>query len=117
MPHQIDAAMRECIRNCQECHSICTETVGHCLKLGGRHAGAEHIRLLLDSAEICATRADFMLRASPDHELTCGVCAELCRKCAESCEQLGDGDQTMQRCAEACHRCAESCEQMAAARA
>jgi hypothetical protein len=117
MPHQINTEMRECIRYCQECHSICTETVTHCLEMGGRHAGADHIRLLLDCADICATSADFMLRVSPEHERTCGVCAELCRKCAESCEQLGEGDQTMRQCAEKCRRCAETCEQMAAARA
>ncbi|MEX2304417.1 MAG: four-helix bundle copper-binding protein [Bryobacterales bacterium] len=117
MPHKIDNAMRECIRNCQECHAICTETVAHCLVKGGKHAGAEHIRLLLDCAEICATSADFMLRASPDHVRTCGVCAELCSQCAESCEQLGKGDQTMTQCAELCRRCAQSCEQMAGVRA
>jgi hypothetical protein len=117
MPHQIDNAMRECIQNCQECHAICTETVAHCLEKGGKHAAAEHIRLLLDCAEICATSADFMLRVSPEHARTCGVCAELCSQCADSCEQLGKGDQTMSQCAELCRRCAQSCERMSGVRA
>jgi hypothetical protein len=115
MPHSLEltAAMRDCVRNCQQCHAICTETVAHCLKLGGKHAAAEHIRLLLDCAQICATSADFMLRASAEHGRTCEVCAEICAKCAESCERVGAGDQTVRDCAERCLACAKSCEQMA----
>jgi hypothetical protein len=53
-----------------------------------------------------------MLRGSDLHVLTCGVCAEVCMRCAEACERMGD-DETMKRCAEVCRRCAESCRQMA----
>ena len=73
-----NAQMRECIDNCQECHSVCTETAQHCLEQGGKHAEAAHIRLLLDCAEICHTSADFMLRDSTKHALTCGACADIC---------------------------------------
>ncbi len=61
MAHQITAEVRQCIDNCVDCHNICTETANHCLTLGGAHADAAHIRLLLDCAEICQTSADFML--------------------------------------------------------
>jgi hypothetical protein len=114
MPHQISADMRECISNCTECHAICTETAQHCLGMGGAHAAPEHIGLLLDCAQICATSADFMLRGSALHSRTSGVCAEACQRCAEDCERLAEGDETMLRCAELCRRCAESCRRMAA---
>lgn len=104
--------LQKCIDECVSCHRICLETVQYCLKQGGKHAEASHITLLLDCAEICQTSANFMLRGSELHVRTCAVCAEVCRRCVESCEQL-EGDQ-MQRCAEACRSCAESCEQMAA---
>jgi hypothetical protein len=104
--------MRECIQNCTECHNVCVETIDHCLRLGGPHAAAGHIRLLLDCAQICATSADFMLRGSDFHPPVCGVCAEVCDRCAESCEQFGD-DAQMRRCAGLCRRCAESCRHMA----
>jgi hypothetical protein len=119
MPHasEITAEMRECIRNCQECHDICTETVTHCLNRGGTYAGPEHVRLLLDCAQICATSADFMRRVSANHGRTCEVCAEVCSQCADSCERLGEGDQTMKACADLCRRCAKSCQRMAAVRA
>jgi hypothetical protein len=75
MPHmqQMSAEMRECIQNCLDCHRICTETVTHCLMMGGEHAAAEHIGLMLDCAQICQTSADFMLRMSHFHHQTCAV--------------------------------------------
>ncbi len=114
MPHQISAEMRDCIANCTECHNICIETAAHCLEMGGEHAAAHHIHLLLDCAQICATSADFMLRGSELHGQTCGVCAEACERCAEDCERLAGDDEVMRRCAEVCRRCAESCRRMAA---
>lgn len=106
----MSAELRSCIEICSECHRICLETVQTCLRMGGRHAEVEHVRLLLDCAQICQTSADFMTRGSPLHHLTCGACAEICRACAESCRQLGGAD--MQTCAETCERCAESCARM-----
>ena len=38
--------MQECIRNCLECARTCTETIAHCLTMGGPHAAADHIALL-----------------------------------------------------------------------
>jgi hypothetical protein len=82
--------------------------------MGGKHAEAAHIRLLLDCAEICATSANIMLRGSDLHGKTCGVCAEVCERCADDCARLADGDGLMTRCADMCRRCAESCRTMAA---
>ncbi len=111
--HQISKEMQDCLQHCEQCHAICTEMVQHCLRMGGAHAAPDHIRLLLDCAQICATSADYMRRMSPFHSLTCGVCAQLCQKCAEDCERLAGNDEVMKRCAEICRRCAASCGRMA----
>lgn len=112
-PHtMIDERMHACIQACQSCHDICTETVTHCLEMGGEHATPSHIRLLLDCAEICQTSANFMLRSSAAHGAVCNVCAAVCERCAEDCERFGD-DEMMQRCAETCRSCAESCRETA----
>lgn len=103
--------MQECIQNCLDCHSICVQTVQYCLQQGGTHVAPQHIRLLLDCAEICQTSANFMLRESDLHQRTCGVCAEVCARCAEDCRQMSN-DPQMQACADACRRCAESCQRM-----
>ncbi len=111
MQHQSNA-MQSCIDACSGCHDTCLSTITHCLDLGGPHAASQHITLLADCAQICATSADFLVRGSPRHKDTCRVCAVVCRACAESCRAMGD-DPVMKKCAEACDACAESCEQMA----
>ncbi|HEU5088851.1 MAG TPA: four-helix bundle copper-binding protein [Roseiflexaceae bacterium] len=111
--HTTSHAMQECIDNCKECHAICVATTVHCLEMGGKHAQAAHIRTLLDCAQICATSADFMLRSSPFHAQTCGVCADVCEACATECERMAGNDEQMRRCADMCRRCAASCRSMA----
>lgn len=103
--------MQQCIDNCTDCCQICTRLMGHCLKKGSAHADPQHINLLADCATICATSADFMLRESHMHHLTCAVCATVCEKCAEDCERLADDDM-MRECAQTCRQCAESCRKM-----
>lgn len=78
MAHQ--EQMKQCIEECLDCHSICLETVTHCLEKGGRHAESNHIRLLLDCAEICQTSANYMLRHSNLH----GAPAPYVRTCASA---------------------------------
>jgi hypothetical protein len=107
----IDHDLKVCIENCQSCHAACLSTAAYCLERGGRHAEPDHLRLLLDCADICATSANFMLRGSDFHSLTCGVCAVVCERCAEACARMS-GDAQMRACAETCRRCAKSCREM-----
>jgi hypothetical protein len=111
--HAMSQEMQECIQNCLTCHSVCMQTIQHCLRIGGKHAAHTHIRLLMDCAEICQTSANFMLRGSELHQWTCATCAEVCKRCDQECREMGD-DRWMLACADACKRCTESCRQMAA---
>ena len=104
--------MTDCIEACSECHETCERMIyQHCLKLGGKHAEPEHLRLMADCAQICRVSADFMVRGSPRHAQTCGICAEICAACADDCERVGDMDD----CVSACRRCADACREMAGA--
>ncbi|GAB4204835.1 MAG: four-helix bundle copper-binding protein [Coleofasciculaceae cyanobacterium] len=114
--NQVNQEMQQCIENCLDCHSICLNTVTYCLQKGSQHAEPTHIRLLQDCAEICQTSANYMLRGSTLHTRTCGVCAEVCERCDQECNRMGD-DTQMKACADMCRRCAESCRQMSAAMA
>lgn len=105
-------AMDECIEACLQCHVVCTMTAQYSLVRGGEHAAIGQVGVLLDCAQICQTSADFMIRGSPYHTLTCGTCAEICRACAEACRAMGD-DEELAHCAEVCESCADSCERMA----
>jgi len=107
-----DHDMHACIDECDKCHRIRVETAGYCLEKGGRHAAPEHIRLLIDCAEICQTSANFMLRGSAVHETIRGACAEVRDRCAESCDRIGD-DEQVKKCSQAIRACADSCRNMA----
>ena len=111
--HDTYSEMEHCIQQCEQCHHTCLETVSHCLERGGEHAAPAHITLLLNCAEICQTSANFMLLSSALHGLTCGVCAEICERCAEDCEHINPNDIQMQACARIYRECAASCRQMA----
>ena len=108
-----NADLEDCIENCLECHRLCLETIEHCLRTGGKHVDAAHIRLLSDCAQICQTSADFMMRGSDLHAETCAACAEICARCADSCAALASDDDQMQDCGDVCARCAESCGRLA----
>jgi hypothetical protein len=110
----MSAEMRKCLDECQSCEEICLETVSYCLEKGGDHAEPTHIALLLDCAKICETSASFLARGSSQHAVVCGVCAEICKACEESCELWPD-DPQMKACADACRSCFESCRKMATA--
>jgi hypothetical protein len=108
MPDTTTTALSRCIDNCLACHRACLETFRHCLMRGSEHVQALHLTLLLDCAEACRSSAEFMLRGSPHHHLTCRVCAELCDLCAIECQRM-DHDE----CARTCRACAETCRRMA----
>ncbi|HEY0972346.1 MAG TPA: four-helix bundle copper-binding protein [Gemmatimonadales bacterium] len=110
--HEVHDRMDECIEACLQGHVVCTMTAQYALTQGGEHATVDRVGLLLDCAEICQTSANFMVRGSPYHTLTCGACAEVCRACADMCREMED-DEHMRSCAEICERCAELCEEMA----
>ena len=105
--------LQHCIEECLNCHATCTATAQYCLSEGGPLADADHVGLLLDCAEICQTSANFMLRGSPYHPITCLACAELCRACEESCRTIAGEDEQLGLCADACAECAQHCERMA----
>jgi len=112
MSHEeVSPAMRSCIDECNSCRDLCTESIAHCLSLGGKHSEATHIETLIDCADLCASASRFMLRGSALHNEVCGVCGEACEACAASCGELS-ADDLMARCAEACRRCAQSCQRM-----
>lgn len=104
--------MDDCIEACLQCHVVCTMTAQYCLAQGGDHAALDLVGVLLDCAQICQTSADFMVRGSPYHTLTCHACAEVCRGCAEACAAM-EGSEELAHCAEVCTACAQSCEVMA----
>jgi hypothetical protein len=114
---KVNQQNQECIQDCLDCSNICLNTVTtYCITKGGMHTEPDHVRLMLDCAEICQTSANFMLRGSDLDVRTCSVCAEVCERCARNCDRF-ENDAQMKACADMCRRCAETCRRMSMARA
>jgi hypothetical protein len=100
--------IRTCIEDCEYCHRVCLHmAMTHCLEQGGKHTEPLHFRLMLNCAHLCSTTANALLSGFEIHAQLCAACAEVCRVCAQSSEQIGED---MRECVDACIRCAESCE-------
>lgn len=99
-----------CITACQTCSKTCRQmALTHCLPLGGKHVEPDHFRLMFDCIAACDAAATLMANGSPYHSGYCALCAEICRACAASCEDVGD----MDACVRACQECAAACDAMA----
>ncbi|MCF6157067.1 MAG: four-helix bundle copper-binding protein [wastewater metagenome] len=111
---EMSQELDQCIKDCLECYNVCIKTISHCLQMGGKHAGAGHISLLRDCADVCRANTDLMLRNSGWSGRTCSLCADICIECASNCEKFTD-DQIMRECANVCNHTAESCRKVAEA--
>lgn len=103
--------VRECLRDTLDCYKSCTETLTKCLTISGKRVKAQHLNLLMDCARMCNTNADFILRNSPYHPQTCGITADICDECADTCDRFEE--DFMKECASVCRRCSESCREVA----
>ncbi len=97
--------MQQCIQDCLACHDVCLQTAKNYQQVGGHH---QYILMLQDCAEMCLTTAHFMQHNSPLYGYLCQACAQVSNHCAGECDEIGDTD-----CANACRNCAWSCEQLA----
>jgi hypothetical protein len=116
-PHHHDKLHGDCIKACEECHTICNETFHHCFhKVKDGHADHHRAAILtIDCEEFCDLAADLMARESPLITTACLACAEACKACADECSQ--HDDLQLKECAESCKKCEASCREMAKAKA
>ena len=105
----LSADMATCIDNCNTCYTACVI----CIR---EHAGekmmADCIKACLDCIGTTRTSAHLMSTGSPLHHQACGLCADACERCYNTCKEMDN--PFCQQCAEACKQCMESCRAMAA---
>lgn len=109
----LDRHVQECVADCLDCFEAASECIAYCLGRGREHPCVTQLALFMDCAAICQLSADFLLRGSGMHHLTCAVCGTICERCAIECERIDPSDGHWRRCADACRRCAESCHDLA----
>lgn len=100
----------DCIDNCLEATQACEWCADECIELGDPEM-SRCIRLCRDVADIANLHARFMARGSAYEAELAGICAELCEDCATECDQFDH--EHCRVCADVLRRCAESCRDMA----
>lgn len=108
---KLDKKTEECIEACVSCYQTCVRTKMHCIEKGGDHAEKNHLALLSICAEACKLSTHAMLIESEFQGKICGICADICTRCATDCETFRD-DEIMQTCADVCRQCASACREM-----
>lgn len=84
----------------RQCHVAALDALRLTIDSGEGAARRERITLLVDTADICRTAADFVQRGSVHHAVVGRACAEVCRACREACEASGEPE--LAECIAAC---------------
>ena len=99
-------SMTGCMSECRSCQTSCEKVLAK-----EKDKNSDRAKLLGDCISMCKTSREFMSRGSANHGKVCALCADICKKCAESCDT--SKDKSTKDCAEECRKCASSCEKMA----
>ncbi|WP_424000442.1 four-helix bundle copper-binding protein [Haloarcula salina] len=98
---------RECLELCQQATEVCEWCADECARIDGM---TDCVRLCRDVSDIASLHVKFLARGSDHREALAGVCATVCRDCAEECEN--HEHDHCRTCAEVLRECAEACESM-----
>jgi hypothetical protein len=113
MQSNAQQVLQQAIQHCGECYQTCLIMLSHCLSLGGHRANASHIKAMYDCAEICQLAVSYMARGSDMYGRLNLLCAEICTRCANQCEQMMGNDEQMRTCAATCRNCSDVCQKTA----
>ena len=111
--------LTRCIDTCLECGQACTACAD--ADLGEQMVAdlVECARLNLDCADVCETTAKVLSRQTGyDLDLTRAVvqaCAQGCKASGDECDRHAQMHEHCRVCAEVCHRCQQVCEEVLAA--
>jgi len=96
-----------CQTTCASCLKTCEDALKYCEKTGGKHVAKELIAALKDCIALCKASSDLGSRSSKLTEKLRLVCADACKICAKSCDDLHD--PKLKDCVKTCEECAKSC--------
>ncbi len=119
-PTSIDReALLRCIEDCVDCAATCTACADASLAEEDVRDMVRCIRLCLDCADLCAATGRMVTRQTePDlgvMRATVEACAAACRASGDECERHAHHHEHCRICAETCRRCERSCNELLAA--
>ena len=103
---------KNCIDACLHCAAICNHCASSCTQEEDVKMMARFIQLDMECAAICYASAQLMSLGSDKAQEICRICADICEQCGNECAR--HQTEHCQECSRACSRCAEECRQMAA---
>lgn len=86
---------------CKKCITLCTNKLAYFKKKGGKYVETARIQLMNDCIAACKKRQ------KDTSAETASACADVCKKCAASCEELNDPN--LKECINTCKSCAQTC--------
>ena len=102
---------RDCIEACLRCAAVCNHCASSCTQEDNVKMMARCIQLDMECAAICYAAAQLMSIGSERSQELCRICAEICEECGNECGK--HQTEHCRECAEMCHHCAEECRRMA----
>ncbi len=99
---------KELLVKLANCVAACENCADACLDEGNIEKMKDCIRTDRDCADICNTTARLVARDSDSAASLLEICEDICRQCAEECEQ--HEAQHCKDCAEACRDCEKACQ-------
>jgi len=111
-------ALLRCINECLDCAASCTACADACLSESDLQDLVRCVRLNLDCADACDATGRIVTRqTTPDLRLISGMieaCSVACLACAEECELHAPHHEHCRVCAEVCRRCKQACDDLLA---
>jgi hypothetical protein len=112
-----DALVR-CIESCADCAAACTSCADANLAEGGVEDLVRCIRRCLDCADVCVATGRIVARQTePDVGVVRAAlegCLVACRACRAECERHAEHHEHCRVCAEVCGRCEQACQDLLA---
>ncbi len=96
------------LRKLAECAAACENCMDACLDEDDVKKMVKCIKTDRDCAKICQVTASFVASNSPHASHLVKECEEICRLCAQECEQ--HDMEHCQACAKACRTCEAACK-------
>ena len=109
-------AVVRCVEACIECSASCTSCADADLGEPDVQEMLRCVRLCLDCADVCATTSRVVLRqTATDVSLvraTVEACLAACRVCRAECVRHAQHHEHCRICAEVCGRCEQACQDL-----
>jgi hypothetical protein len=107
-----------CIEDCIDCNATCTSDADADLAEPDVQEELRCVRLCLDCADICDATGRVLIRQTePDLGVlraAIDACVVACQVCAEECDKHASHHEHCRICAEVCRRCEQSCRDLLA---